>query len=129
MIERSADGSTFDSIGTVPGFGTTTYAHEYQYEDNTFLSGIYYYRLKQIDFDGMSEYSPITQVRIADSSQECNAAEILKNSPEKCIVFDCMGKIVKTFGEDVNRTFIPGMYIVLAFTGEGQQCRGKIWIK
>ena len=39
-------------MGFVPGFGTTTETKSYSYTDQVIGSGKYYYRLKQIDFDG-----------------------------------------------------------------------------
>ncbi len=44
-------------IGFVPGFGTTTEVRNYSYKDVNLLSGLYSYRLKQIDYDGSVEYS------------------------------------------------------------------------
>ncbi len=59
-VERSLDGESFAKIGFVNGNGTTTETKTYQFTDRDVLGGIpYYYRLKQIDFDGKSEYSPI----------------------------------------------------------------------
>ena len=50
-IERSSDNETFEKIGFVPGFGTTTESKSYAYKIIEFSSGFQYYRLKQIDFD------------------------------------------------------------------------------
>jgi hypothetical protein len=54
-IERSADGKTFEAIGTVNGHGTTSVRQDYAFTDNFPLSGISYYRLKSVDFDGYTE--------------------------------------------------------------------------
>ena len=43
------------SIGFVPGFGTTTELKSYSFQDNDITTGIYYYRLNQIDFNGDDE--------------------------------------------------------------------------
>jgi choice-of-anchor B domain-containing protein len=45
------------TIGFVEGNGTTTDISNYAYTDKNVESGTYYYRLKQVDFDGSSEYS------------------------------------------------------------------------
>jgi len=56
-VERmNADGS-FEQIGYVAGFGTTTEPKAYEYIDSKLATGNYTYRLKQIDFDGTSTYS------------------------------------------------------------------------
>jgi len=61
-IDRSFDNKTFEKIGFVPGFGTTTESKSYTYQITEFASGIQYYRLKQIDFDGTYEYSEVIEV-------------------------------------------------------------------
>jgi hypothetical protein len=61
-IDRSFDNETFEKIGFVPGFGTTTESKSYSYKIAEFASGIQYYRLKQIDFDGTYEYSEVIEV-------------------------------------------------------------------
>ncbi|MCH7962871.1 MAG: T9SS type A sorting domain-containing protein [Bacteroidetes bacterium] len=61
-IERSSDNETFEKIGFIPGFGTTTESKSYTYKIIEFASGIQYYRLKQIDFDGTYEYSEVIEV-------------------------------------------------------------------
>ena len=55
-IERRVEGSDFYRIGYVEGFGTTSEPQEYSYIDNSVTTGTYYYRLKQIDFNGTFEY-------------------------------------------------------------------------
>jgi hypothetical protein len=49
--------SEWKSIGFVKGHGTTTFSHFYSYKDKDIPTGKYYYRLKQIDFDGKAAYS------------------------------------------------------------------------
>ncbi|MEE9573640.1 MAG: T9SS type A sorting domain-containing protein [Candidatus Neomarinimicrobiota bacterium] len=61
-IDRSSDNETFEKIGFVPGFGTTTESKSYTYQIVEFASGIQYYRLKQIDFDGTYEYSEVIEI-------------------------------------------------------------------
>jgi hypothetical protein len=63
-IERSTDGVNFIKKGFVKGSGTTTEFRSYSFTDkpefNTDTK--LYYRLKQVDFDGNSVYSPVTEV-------------------------------------------------------------------
>lgn len=62
-IERSQDVSKWTKIGFVPGHGTTTEIQEYKYVDVDIRnSSTYYYRLKQIDYSGKSEYSKVLQI-------------------------------------------------------------------
>jgi hypothetical protein len=53
-IEQSFDNRNFSKIGFVPGFGTTTETKSYSFKISDVPSGIQYYRLRQIDFDGTS---------------------------------------------------------------------------
>jgi hypothetical protein len=62
-IEKSIDRKSFYSIGFVQGKGTTTDPQSYYYLDKNIGDNLnYYYRLKQIDFDGKYEYSKIVEV-------------------------------------------------------------------
>jgi len=63
-IERKLVGSEYSEIGFVPGFGTTTERHSYSFIDKNFQQGKYQYRLKQIDFDGKTNYSHTVEIEI-----------------------------------------------------------------
>jgi hypothetical protein len=64
-VERSFDRETFTQVGFVRGHGTTTEAQSYTFIDRaTFNTEKVYYRLKQVDFDGQFEYSPIIEVTV-----------------------------------------------------------------
>lgn len=52
---RSTDGTNFTSIGFVNGNGTSSLPHDYSFNDyNVQPDMLYYYKLKQLDFDGSS---------------------------------------------------------------------------
>jgi len=67
-IQRSGNSVDFDSIGTVPGAGTTDIQQRYSYTDAAPLDGVNYYRLKQVDQDGHASWSPIVSVRTQNPS-------------------------------------------------------------
>jgi len=54
-IERNSNGQ-WSKIGNVTGNGTTPISNNYSFTDRNLTSGIYNYRLKQIDFNGNFEY-------------------------------------------------------------------------
>ncbi len=56
------------TVGFVNGFGTTTEPQEYSYVDKTVETGIYYYSLKQIDFQGTYEYSDEIEIDVKGPS-------------------------------------------------------------
>ncbi len=62
QIERSSDNKTFVKVGFVPGFGTTTESHSYSFTTDLYSQEKQYYRLKQVDFDGTSEYSEVVEL-------------------------------------------------------------------
>lgn len=65
VLQRSINGTSFDSIAWIPGNGTTSVPHYYAFDDYNVAKGIdYYYRLKQFDFDGGYSYSNIVSARL-----------------------------------------------------------------
>ncbi len=65
-VERSLDRENFAQIGFVRGAGTTSEAQSYSFVDRgSFNAEKVYYRLKQVDFDGRFEYSPIIEVNVS----------------------------------------------------------------
>ncbi|MEL6558155.1 MAG: FG-GAP-like repeat-containing protein [Bacteroidota bacterium] len=59
----TADDPTIERIGFVEGNGTSTQRNTYDFIDHNVLANTdYYYRLKQVDFDGAFEFSSIIQV-------------------------------------------------------------------
>ncbi len=63
-VERKSENGVFDKIGFVEGNGTTTEYSNYSFIDVLNKAGTYHYRLKQIDYDGSSEYSGSILVEI-----------------------------------------------------------------
>ncbi|WP_113639558.1 CBM96 family carbohydrate-binding protein [Nubsella zeaxanthinifaciens] len=61
-IERAVDGSSFTKIASVKSKGDSKNITTYSYEDRGVSVGTYYYRLKQVDFDGKYTYSDIETV-------------------------------------------------------------------
>jgi hypothetical protein len=71
-IQRKTEASDWISIGYVDGKGTTSQVQSYQYIDRKPIPGQNYYRLKQMDFDGQFEFSPIRTVLINASKRPTN---------------------------------------------------------
>jgi photosystem II stability/assembly factor-like uncharacterized protein len=64
ILRQAQDENDWKKIGFVPGYGTTTESHSYSFIDSNAPSGIYFYRLKQIDFDGSYNYSERVKVEV-----------------------------------------------------------------
>ncbi len=68
-IQRSLDGSVFETIDFVHGVNSNTSAvNHYTYLDKTDLKGTIYYRLKQVDYDGTADFTSIKSVNIIESN-------------------------------------------------------------
>ena len=64
-VERSLNGINFSRIATVNAIGNSTQTHSYNYTDHNIdllNSTIMFYRLKEIDYSGISKYSNIVRL-------------------------------------------------------------------
>jgi photosystem II stability/assembly factor-like uncharacterized protein len=68
-IQRKFQNQSWESISFILGHGTTTEEHSYSYTDFIDKPGIYFYRLKQVDFDGSFEHSSIIEVYVNSPSR------------------------------------------------------------
>ena len=57
--------SPYAPVVFVEGYGTTTETRNYSYSDKQLNPGIYFYRLKQMDFDGSFTYSQEVSVEVS----------------------------------------------------------------
>ena len=64
-VQRRTEDSDFYTIGFVKGSGTTTGQNDYLFVDKDLSPLKYYYRLKQVDYNGTFDYSPILEVTIS----------------------------------------------------------------
>jgi hypothetical protein len=69
-VERSEKGKDFTFVDRVPAAGNSNKPLEYAYTDRTIRTAVpvYYYRVRQIDLDGRSTYSPV--VRVSRNNQD-----------------------------------------------------------
>ncbi|MBL7816238.1 MAG: T9SS type A sorting domain-containing protein [Saprospiraceae bacterium] len=106
-VQRSANGRDWTTIGTVKGNGTTNTKKTYQFTDNDPLSGINYYRLKQVDFDDKFEYSTIASVDMRlgkkaltvfpnPASDKINFVSNNLDTEGSVQIFDMKGSLVRT---------------------------------
>jgi hypothetical protein len=70
-VQRSVDGLDFTSIGTVAASGTSSVSMDYSYRDplNGISQGSVFYRLRMVDIDGISSYSPVREIAVDGSDQ------------------------------------------------------------
>ncbi|MCL4280157.1 MAG: T9SS type A sorting domain-containing protein, partial [Ignavibacteriaceae bacterium] len=75
-IQRSKNKVHWEVIGTVSGKGTTSERQNYSFEDTNIENQMYFYRLKQIDYNGLFKYSNIIEIKIY-----LNNFELFQNYP------------------------------------------------
>jgi hypothetical protein len=123
LKEGALGNSDWQKIGFVNGNGTSTEVHSYSFVDANPVTGISYYRLKQIDFDGTFDYSNIVEVvygAVAEFALEQNypnpfnpTTKINYSIKEKgnveLKIFDLLGSEIATL---VNEEKTPGNYEV-----------------
>jgi hypothetical protein len=63
-VERRATDTNYETIGYVAGAGTTTEQRSYLFNDAKVPDGQYFYRLKQIDFNGQFSFSHEIEVEV-----------------------------------------------------------------
>lgn len=145
-VERSANGTTWTSIGTTPALGINN--NEYIFHDEAPLMGTNYYRIKAIDKDGQFSYSDIRQLKYTNNS---NQVLIVPNpssyqskvyitssaSNAKVSVYDAQGRLVMSNGTSLqNGEFIlstsrlvNGVYILHIDTQDGNVYSEKLLIE
>lgn len=107
IVERSRDGVNWNEVNRVSGSGTTHEFHSYTVVDNSVSSGVTYYRLNQVDYDGHSTiYGPIVSECstansfIAYPNPASNRFIIEINSEESfegdIVIYDVSGKRIIT---------------------------------
>ena len=115
--------NSWEKIGFVTGHGSTTEPKSYSFTSKSNSPGTYNFRLKQIDFDGSFEYSPVVEV-VVDSRLNYKLSQnypnpfnptttisfvISKSTFVSLSIYDALGNKVKTL---VNEVRPSGSYSV-----------------
>ncbi len=69
-VQRSKNGTDYQTIGKVNAAGTSNTSLNYQFTDKKPLQEQSYYRLNIVDFDGHQEYSTLVAVRFTEKTAE-----------------------------------------------------------
>ena len=68
-VERSLDGRVFQEIGRIKGKGTSYERQSYHFLDRLPATGLNYYRLRQVDYDGTTTYHKIVSAKIESTGR------------------------------------------------------------
>jgi hypothetical protein len=141
LLEKSTDGKTFRTLGTVPGAGTTAFENSYRFIDKN-PAVFTTYRIAQVDFDGTKNPGP--EISVVNHSVVGAIAVVQNPLQNKTLVLEVhalqetvvtvqlattSGKVVESFwftptGEFDRYTYslphlTPGIYIgTAAFQGK-----------
>ncbi len=131
-VERSQNGHDFEVVNTVSAAGNSTTTSSYSITDPQPYYGFSYYRLKQVDLDATTEYSPLQSVYMdyAASAQTLDLqpnpcgnhvlltpADIVKETEVR--IYNAMGQMV--LSQALNNqssilldltSLLPGLYLV-----------------
>jgi hypothetical protein len=133
-IERSADGFEFEVIGKIKGAGLSSREVFYTYADEKPVSGVNYYRIKQVDYDGQSEYSEVKSIVASQSNTVItprSTYDIVDIRTEAAIygvsIYNTTGQLVLQMDQltgtksvDLS-SFVNGVYIVNVITGNQKE--------
>lgn len=139
-VQRSIDGVNYETIGKVEGNATTSSVSSYAFNDKNVLAefssvSAFFYRLKQVDFDGTTDYSKT--IRVSNNTLIANNIEVYPNpnngafnisvpaneqSTVQLTVVDITGRVVEkkiqTLQQgnnvlDLNLSLSKGIYMIL----------------
>lgn len=128
-IEISTDGVDFENIGFVKGAGNSNATRYYTFNHDNAEDA--FYRLKQIDFDGKTTYSPVISVQNTKAEADLNPNPFnefiqvtTNNTISHAEIVDMMGKVV--LSETVNsnsvnlnaKDLLNGIYFIKIYQGD-----------
>ena len=105
-LQKSDDGVNWNSIATVQAAGNSTQILHYSHIDRDLMTGTYYYRLKQVDFNGVYKIYDIISVIVDGKNYPCTGGEYynlmgqkidIENVPSGIYIRVCNGKADKIY--------------------------------
>lgn len=142
VIQRSTDNENFTDVAEVEGSGNSSTRNLYAFNDNNLKPNLYYYRIKQVDYNGAFAYSVVRSINLKEKANviadqvypnpfntEINLSVFaVKAENASVIVGDLNGKVVieKSFNlsEGEQTLTIPtenlpsGVYIIQVKAGQ-----------
>ena len=107
-IESATDGKNFNEIGRIDGSGNSSGTHNYSFIHKQAYEALYYYRIKQVDYNGREDYSKVIKIMQSQGPIINNvilypnpvndiaalSVSLNENSDISIIVNDANGKVV-----------------------------------
>lgn len=132
-VQRMDGNNEFRAIAHIPGKGNSSSIHQYSFTDYDANTGVGYYRIKQVDFDGQSSYSEIISVSnhgwgvyLHTDYEQNNFRLLLKSDEDKQFyisIANATGRVISQFTtrdsvvslEHLNQ---KGLYLISVTDGE-----------
>ncbi|MFT3823965.1 MAG: M36 family metallopeptidase [Chitinophagaceae bacterium] len=148
LVQRSEDGITFTTIGTVAASTANTLEKDYAFTDRQPFNGLDYYRITEQDLDGRFTYSPIRSVNFRNNSLAVKLSPVptlnhqvrldittADNTALTATLVNTVGQYLKTFTvwPGVNwlslGNYRKGVYFLKVQTSNGQSEIRKVVIE
>lgn len=138
-VQKSSDGEHFNTLTIVAGAGNSNVPVEYDYSDPIQDAGTFYYRIRQVDYDGKESFSRVLSIISENPSAGITISSLISNEltvntvlpvlyPLQLSMFDMQGRLVYapeafTLGAAESRswnveTLPDGLYFI-KITGNG----------
>jgi G8 domain len=135
-VQRSDNGSDWNTIATLAAAGSTTLTHSYSYTDKNITAQAVYYRIRQVDIDGQFAITAVRMLKKENGNTEIKAYStsnsIYVNFSEKVRanvivrLISMSGQIVsqKILNEPAGQVIVPiqntmkGVYVVTIANGQ-----------
>lgn len=139
-VERSLDGRTWETAGSVPAAGNSQSIQQYSFTDRNVSGATVYYRVKQVNNDLRYSYTQVKTLKTDATGISISAnsgtvvlqfAEQVKNEISVKIV-SYSGQIVsekrisKAYGQVVLSTNYKGSYVVAVTSADGIQASRQV---
>ncbi|HWZ22045.1 MAG TPA: carbohydrate-binding protein, partial [Cytophagaceae bacterium] len=139
VLERSADGIVFDSIGSIEGKGTTDRMNQYFYIDTNPFTTLNYYRIKIVDNNGNYTYSSLSEISFEENkitlAENTIISRLVSESTIYYVVLNSIGQLVQegnyaaregvTEKEILLNNLSKGIYLIKIVSGDDMYS-GKI---
>lgn len=126
IIEHSADGQTFASVGSLPAAGNSNSPRNYSFVHSAPQEGNNFYRLQQVDADGRFNYSSITTIAIGGDNNFTITENPVSNGklavqfkkPSTASICNMTGQVILTRYVPAGKQTInvqnltPGIYLI-----------------
>ena len=140
QLEHSLDGKNFKAIGYVNAAGYSSTITKYDFIHSEPAPGVNYYRIKQLDFDGQYDFSPVKYIEYNSSVKEIGifpnpvgkegfnlVIEAFQNGEATVNFYTPTGSLVSSHVLNLNegrnvdhfdQSFISGIYFVEVLMGD-----------